>query len=135
MLFRSLNNISIYAETNSISFRIVKLAGNANIGLTTLGQGTIWTSAGDNSGIEYCTNATVYNDGDEFAAGYVPSGSSQNSLSPVTLGNITSAKKNVIRQNIDSTDSEIYAIVVRTVTTLGNATSSVACSLQWREIY
>ena len=130
-----LNNLSIYAETNSISFRIVKLAGNANIGLTTLGQGTIWNSAGDNSGVEYCINATVYDDGDEFAAGFVPSGASQNSLSPVTLGNITGAKKNVIRQNIDSTDSEIYAIIARTVTTSGNAAASIACSLQWREIY
>ncbi len=88
-----LNNLSIYAETNSISFRIIKLPGNAYIGLTTLGQGTIWTSAGDNSGVEYCTNATVYSDGDEFAAGFVPSGASQNSLSPVTLGSITNAKK------------------------------------------
>jgi hypothetical protein len=130
-----LNNLSIYAETNSISFRIVKLPGNAYIGLTTLGQGTIWTSVADNSGIEYCTNATVYSDGDEFAAGFVPSGASQNSLSPVTLGNITGAKKNVIRQNINSTDSEIYVIVARTITTAGNATASVACSLQWREIY
>ena len=130
-----LNNLSIYAETNSISFRIVKLPGSAYIGLTTLGQGTIWTSAGDNSGVEYCTNATVYFDGDEFAAGYVPSGASQNSLSPVTLGSITNAKKNVIRQNIDSTDSEIYAIIVRTINTVGNAAASVACSLQWREIY
>ena len=130
-----LNNLSIYAETNSISFRIVKLAGNANIGLTTLGQGTVWTSAGDNSGVEYCINATVYDDGDEFAAGYVPSGASQNSLSPVTLGSITNAKKNVIRQNLDSTDSEIYAIIARTVTNLGNAAASIACSLQWREIY
>ena len=130
-----LNNISIYAETNSISFRIVKLAGNQNIGLTTLGQGTIWTSAGDNSGVEYCINATVYDDGDEFASGFVPSGASQNSLSPVTLGNITSAKKNVIRQNIDSTNSEIYAIIVRTISNVGNAQANVAASIQWREIY
>ena len=130
-----LNNLSIHAETNSISFRVIRLGGNANIGLTTLGQGTVWTSAGNNSGVEYCTNATVYNDGDEFASGYVPSGASQNSLSPVTLSGVTGAKKNVIRQNIDSTDSEIYAIIVRTITTTGNATASVAASVQWREIY
>lgn len=130
-----LNNLSIYAETNSISFRIVKLPGNAYIGLTTLGQGTTWISAGTNSGVEYCINATVYDDGDEFASGFVPSGASQNSLSPVTLGNITSAKKNVIRQNMDSTDSEIYAIIVRTISTTVGAAAQVACSLQWREIY
>lgn len=130
-----LNTISLYAETNSISFRVVRLPGNAYIGLTTLGQGTTWTSAGDNSGVEYCTNATVYFDGDEFASGFVPAGASQNALSPVTLGSITGAKKNVIRQNIDSTDSEIYAIIVRTITTQGNSQASVAASIQWREIY
>jgi hypothetical protein len=130
-----LNTLSLYAETNSISFRVVRLPGNAYIGLTTLGQGTVWTSAGDNSGVEYCTNATVYNDGDEFASGFVPSGASQNSLSPVTLGSVTGAKKNVIRQNIDSSDSEIYALIVRTITTQGNSQASVAASIQWREIY
>ena len=106
-----------------------------SIGLTTLGQGTTWSSAGDNSGVEYCINATVYYDGDEFASGFVPAGASQNALSPVTLGSITNAKKNVIRQNIDSSDSEIYAVIVRTVTSTGNATANVAASIQWREIY
>ena len=130
-----LNTLSLYAETNSVSFRIVRLPGNAYIGLTTLGQGTTWSSAGDNSGVEYCINATVYTDGDEFASGFVPAGASQNSLSPVTLGSITNAKKNVIRQNIDSSDSEIYAVIVRTVTSTGNATADVAASIQWREIY
>jgi hypothetical protein len=130
-----LNTLSLYAETNSISFRVVRLPGKAYIGLTTLGQGTVWTSAGDNSGVEYCTNATVYNDGDEFASGFVPAGASQNSLSPVTLGSVTGAKKNVIRQNINSSDSEIYALIVRTITTQGNATAAVAASIQWREIY
>jgi hypothetical protein len=130
-----LNNISLYAETNSIVFKIVRLPGNSYIGLTTLGQGTVWTSEGTNSAVEYCLNATVYDDGDEFVSGFVPSGASQNSLSPVSLSGVTGAKKNVIRQNIDSTDSEIYAIIVRTITTTGNSVAQVAASIQWREIY
>ena len=130
-----LNNISLYAETNSIVYKIVKLPSTAYIGLTTLGSGTIWTSASVNSGVEYCTNATVYNDGDVFASGYVPSGASQNSLSPVASGSLTSAKKNIIVQNIDSTNSEIYAIIVRTISTSVGAGANVAAALQWREIY
>ena len=130
-----LNNISLYAETNSIVYKIIKLPSSAFVGLTTLGSGTIWTSASDNSGVEYCINATVYNDGDVFASGYVPSGSSQNSLSPVASGSLTSAKKNIIVQNLDSTNSEIYVIVVRTVSTSVGAAANVAASLQWREIY
>lgn len=130
-----LNNISLHCETNSIVYKIVKLPSSAYIGLTTLGSGTIWTSVSANSGVEVCTNATVYDDGDQFASGYVPSGSSQNSLSPVASGALTSAKKNVLVQNLNSTDSEIYAVIVRTITNQGNASASVAAALQWREIY
>jgi len=127
-----LNNISIHCETNSIIYKIVKLPSSAYIG----NAGTLtWTSSSANSGVEVCVDATTYIDGDEFTSGYVPSGASQNSLSPVASGALTSAKKNIIVQNIDSTNSEIYAVIVRTITTTGNATASVAAALQWREIY
>jgi len=127
-----LNNLSIHCETNSIIYRVIKLPSSAYLS----NAGTLtWTSASANSGVEYCVDATTYSDGDEFASGYVPSGASQNSLSPVASGTLSAAKKNIIVQNIDSTSSEIYVIVVRTITTTGNATASVAAALQWREIY
>ena len=127
-----LNNISIHCETNSIIYKIAKLPSSAYIG----NAGTLtWTSASDNSGVEVCVDATTYSDGDVFASGYVPSGASQNSLSPVASGALTSAKKNIIVQNINSTNSEIYAVIARTITENGNATASVAAALQWREIY
>jgi hypothetical protein len=127
-----LNNISLYCETNSIVYKIVKLPSSAYIG----NAGTLtWTSASNNSGVEYCVDATTYSDGDAFASGFVPSGASQNSLSPVSSGELTSAKKNVIVQNINSDNSEIYALIVRTITTTGNATAQVAAAIQWREIY
>ena len=127
-----LNNLSIHCETNSIIYRVVKLPSSAYLS----NAGTLtWTSASANSGVEYCVDATTYSDGDEFASGYVPSGASQNSLSPVASGTLTAAKKNIIVQNIDSTNSEIYVIVVRTITTTGNAVANVAAALQWREIY
>jgi hypothetical protein len=127
-----LNNISIHCETNSVIYKIVKLPSSAYIG----NAGTLtWTSASDNSGVEVCVDATTYSDGDQFASGYVPSGASQNSLAPVASGALTAAKKNIIVQNLNSDNSEIYAIIVRTLTTTGNATASVAAALQWREIY
>lgn len=127
-----LNNISLYCETNSIVYKIVKLPSSAFIG----NAGTLtWTSASNNSGVEYCVDATTYSDGDAFASGFVPSGASQNSLSPVSSGELTSAKKNIIVQNINSDNSEIYAIVVRTITTTGNSVAQVAAAIQWREIY
>jgi hypothetical protein len=127
-----LNNLSIHCETNSIIYRVVKLPSSAYLS----NAGTLtWTSASTNSGVEVCVDATSYSDGDEFASGYVPSGASQNSLSPVASGTLSAAKKNIIVQNIDSTNSEIYVLVVRTITTVGNAAASVAAALQWREIY
>jgi hypothetical protein len=127
-----LNNISLFCETNSIVYKVIKLPSSAYLS----NAGTLtWTSASDNSGVEFCINATTYNNGDVFASGYVPSGASQNSLSPVASGTLSQAKKNIIVQNIDSSNSEIYVLVVRTITTTGNATAGVAAALQWREIY
>lgn len=125
-----LNNISMFCETTSVLYKVVKLPSSTFIG----NAGTLtWTSASNNSGVEYCVDATTYSDGDVFASGYVPAGSSQNSLSPVSSGELTSAKKNIIVQNIDSSNSEIYAIIVKTIT--GNTDAKVAASIQWREIY
>lgn len=130
-----LNNISLYCETNSISYRIVKLPNQGFLG-NTLGLGKCtWVSASDSSGVEICTDATQYSDGDQFASGFVPSGASQNSLSPVASGTLTAAKKNVIVQNFYSSNSEIYAVVVRTLATGPGTSASVAASAQWREIY
>ena len=127
-----LNNLSLYCETNSIVYKVLKLPSSAYLG----NAGTLtWNSASSNSGVEYCIDATTYSDGDEFASGFVPSGASQNSLSPVSSGTLSAAKKNIIVQNIDSSNSEIYVLVVRTITTTGNATANVAAALQWREIY
>ena len=127
-----LNNLSIHCETNSIIYRVVKLPSSAYLS----NAGTLtWNSASTNSGVEVCVDATSYSDGDEFASGYVPSGASQNSLSPVASGTLSAAKKNIIVQNIGSTSSEIYVIVVRTITTTGNSVANVAAALQWREIY
>jgi len=53
----------------------------------------------------------------------------------VASGALTAAKKNIIVQNFDSTNSEVYVVVVRTIVTAGNQTASVGAALQWREIY
>lgn len=129
-----LNNISFFVETESIQYEIVKLPSASSLSNT---GSLTWISADDSSGIEYCVNATAYiaANADRFSSGFVPAGSSQNALSLASIGGLGSAKKNIINQNIDSTDSEVYAIIVRTIATTGNHSASVSCSLQWREIY
>lgn len=127
-----LNNISFYAETNSVYYQIVKLPTAASL------VGTVtWVSANTNSGVEYSVTQTGYNeaDGDVLIGGFIPAGASQNSLSPVSSGLITDAKKNAINQNFDSNNSEVYVVVVKTITTQGQAVATVGASLQWREIY
>jgi hypothetical protein len=130
-----LENLSMYAETNSILFKIIKLPTAASLANNT--GAIVWNSADSDSGCEYCVNADTYvtANGDILLSGFVPAGASQNALSPVSTGGISSAKKNIIVQNYDSTDSEVYVVVVRTITTAAQATATVAAALQWREIY
>jgi len=128
-----LNNISLHAESNSIVYEVRKLANSSFLANNT--ESLVWTSAASSSGVEYCINADTITNGESFATGFVPAGASQNSLSPVSSGALTAAKKNIIVQNFDSTNSEVYVVVVRTITTVGNQTASVDAALQWREIY
>ena len=129
-------SLSLFAKTEPIVYEVVKLPNAASLSTTDVG-GLVWTSAHSNSGVEYCVNATGFTSANvnRFASGYVPSGSSQNSLSPVATGTLTAAKKNIISQNITSTDSEVYVIIVSTVFSGNQLTADAACSIQWREIY
>lgn len=130
-------SLGLFARTEPVVYEVVKLPNVASLSTTQNGGVLIWTSADADSGIEYCVNATAYVEAnaDRFASGYVPAGSSQNSLSPVATGPLTSAKKNIISQNIDSTNSEIFLVVVSTIFAGNQLTADVACSIQWREIY
>jgi hypothetical protein len=129
-------SLGLFAKTEPIVYEVVKLTSTASLSTTEPG-GLVWTSANDNSGVEYCVNATGFTaaDVDRFASGYVPSGSSQNSLSPVATGPLTAAKKNIISQNIDSTNSEVFVVIVSTIFAGNQLTADVACAIQWREIY
>jgi hypothetical protein len=131
------NQTSFYVENNSIVYEIIKLPSAASLSTTLNGGVLTWVSADASSAVEYCVNATdfVSVDADRLSSGFVPSGASQNSLSPVASGSISSAKKNVISQNFDSTSSEVYVIVVSTVLAGNNLSANVACAFQWREIY
>ena len=132
-----LTSVGLYVETKPIRYEVVKLPNVATL-TTTAPGGLVWTNVDDNnSGIQYCVNATGYNlvyDSPLFG-GFAGAGTSQNSRSEVHAGGITGSKKNFISQNYDATDSEIYAVIVRTVATTNNNSASVSCSLQWREVY
>lgn len=126
------NNVSLSVETQSVLYKLVKV--NSESALTFNGA-AVWTSADADSAVEYCINATAYTGGSVLQAGFVPAGSSQNSLSPGTFGDISQSKKSSIAQNYDSDDSEIYIVSVQTTTTGNNVIADVSAAIQWRETY
>lgn len=128
----NINNVSLSVQTESVLYKLVKL--NSASALTFSGA-AVWTPADDDSAVEYSVNAVSYTGGSVLNAGFIPAGSSQNSLAPGTFGEISKSKKSVIMQNIDSTDSEVYVVSVQTVSTQANAQASVAAAVQWRETY
>ena len=130
------NTLGLFASGNDCYYELVKVADASQL-TTTLNSGVLtWTDTDTNSGVEYCINAQAITGAvDVMATGIATAGTSQNSMTPVASGLLTSAKKNIIVQNIDSTDSEVFIIAIKTISTAGNATANGACTLQWREIY
>ena len=123
-----MGNLNMFSDGVNIKWRLVKLPSSANI------TANVWTSVDDGSAVEFNTDTTAFTDGDELDNGWVgastqgsqKAGGSPNSNIP------SSAKKNYIVQNYDSTNSEIYLVVA---TNLGSQNTNVGVGMQWREIY
>ena len=123
-------NMNIYAENYPSYWTLIKLDGLSNI---TLGSST-WTSADDDSAVEYNLTATAFTGGDRMDGGIVgttsPGGSAKGTgTAPINTPSL--AKKNFIAQNQDSTDSEIYVLCAQAI----GGTTTIWCDVQWREIY
>ena len=123
-----MGNLNMFSDGENIKWRLIKLPNISQLTATT------WTSVNTDSGIEYNVDCTSYTDGAELDSGWVGAstqGSQKAGGSPAS--NIpSSAKKNYIVQNYDSTDSEIYLVVA---TNLGAQSTNVGVGMQWREIY
>ena len=125
-----LGNVNVFSESANITYSIVKLPNSASL---TGGPG-VWTSADNDSGIEYYAGATGYSNPDQIDNGFVgASFAGGNKVGGAPSANLPSAaKKNYIVQNYDSTDSEIYAVIATNIDTKATA---VGVGMQWREIY
>lgn len=125
-----IGNISVYAENNPIYWKLVKLP---NLAAITLSSAT-WTNVDDDSACEYTLLGTAITGGDYMENGFVgtssPGGSAKGTgTSPAQPS--SSAKKNFIAQNFDSTDSEIYVLCARAI----GAAADVWAGITWRESY
>ena len=123
-------NVNVYAEDFPAYWAIYKLDALANI---TLSNPT-WTSADDDSAVEYSLNATAFTGGDRLDGGIVGTsspGGSAKGTGTAPVNQPSNAKKNFIAQNIDSTDSEIYVVCGKAI----GGTAKLWVDFQWREIY
>ena len=123
-------NINVYAEDYPAYWSLIKLSALANI---TLANST-WVSAASDSAIEYNLSATAFTGGDKIDGGIVGTtspGGSAKGTGVAPINNPSSAKKNFIAQNQDSTDSEIYLVCGQAI----GGTVKLWVDFQWREIY
>ncbi len=124
-----IGNVNVFGTQENMEWKLIKLPN-----ISQLTTATPWVSVNDGSGVEYNVGATAFTDGEQIDGGYIAAttqGSQKSAGAPPS--NIPgTAKKNYIVQNYNSTDSEIYVIVV---TNIGSADGTARVNLQWREIY
>jgi hypothetical protein len=124
-----MGNVNVFATQENMEWKLIKLPN-----ISQLTTATPWVSVNDGSGVEYNAGATAFTDGEIIDGGYISATTqgSQKSAGAPPSNLPSSAKKNFIVQNYDSSDSEIYVIVV---TNIGSADGTARVNLQWREIY
>jgi hypothetical protein len=71
---------------------------------------------------------------ESFAGGFVVSGNPQSAPTAANTADVVQSKRNKICQNYDSTDSEVYVLIAKTLTTGNNDYANVVVSMQWKEI-
>jgi hypothetical protein len=123
-----LNDIDVFSTGENVKYNVLKLPNQAAL------TGNTWVDIDADSGIQYNATATAFGANNEIQNGFVAASTTGNKSTSQGAGKDIgpTAKKNYIVQNFDSTDSEIYAVVV---TNLGGSSTTVGVGLQWREIY
>lgn len=127
--FIRMQEASVFTDQQTIRYQLSKLPSGSM--LTTA---SAWVSVNDSSVVEYNTSATGYSDGIALLSGFVGANSlNPNQANPLstTRGGVDN-KQNFIAQNYDSTDSEIYVLIAKNMT---SNTTNVGGSMLWSEIY
>ena len=125
--FVRLEDTSVFSKDQAVKYKILRLdSGSISTGA--------WISVDSGSTVEYNITATGYTDGHEFLNGFVAAGGAGvgNTISGIGQRPSTSNKVNYITQNYDSTNSEIYAVVVTNMT---STSTDVGAGIVWKEIY
>jgi hypothetical protein len=125
-----LTDMNILSDGASIVFELWRLPGDSNI------TGGSWVSANSSSVVEYnTTTGTSFNTtgGELFASGFVaannPSGKQASGGN--SIADPIKAKRAYLSQNIASTESNVFALVARNLSS--TADTNAYASMQWRE--
>ena len=124
-----LTDIEVLSDATNCRLEIWRLPGNSNI------TGGSWVDADNDSAVEY--NVTVGTNftttgGDLRQASLIAANNPSGQQASATVAfNPTTARRSYIAQNIDSNDSNIFAVVVQNLDT--NTTTDIWNTIQWRE--
>ena len=124
-----ITDIECLSDATNCRIELWRLPSNDNI------TGGSWTSADDDSAVEYnvgiTTNFTTTG-GDLRQASLIAANNPSGQQASASVAfNPTTARRSYIAQNIDSNDSNIFAVIVRNLDT--NTTTDVWNTIQWRE--
>lgn len=127
-------SVKCLAENNNLRYSIWRLPSSSNI------TGGTWTSVSDDSVAEYNNTITSWSStgGTPLNYEYVAASNTTGWIPTVSpsIGSAKSpsAKKTFISQNIDSTDSNVFLIVV-TPLAVGGGGCDFRVAINWREVY
>lgn len=124
-----ITDIELLSDSAPCKWTLYRLPSNSNV------SGGTWSNVGSESGVEYNVGIGTsfslsggYAKITGFIAANNPSGKQ---ASGVTNVSPLSTKSNFIAQNIDSDDSQVYAVIVENLTT--NTDTDIRSAFQWRE--
>lgn len=127
-----LGSTELYSKDQLCSYEFWRLPSGASL------IGGSWVSADDASVVEYNINATGYSTsgGLMFDVGFLTAGGigvGNTTAGTASIADASAAKRGYISQNIDSNDSNIFAIVFKNFASGPGNTTDVLAGMQWRE--
>jgi len=124
-----ITDVEVLSDSTNCRIELWRLPGNSNI------TGGSWVDADADSAVEYnvgvTTNFTTTGGDLRQATLIAANNPSGKQASASVAFNPTTARRSYIAQNIDSDDSNIFAVIVRNLDT--NSTTNVWNTIQWRE--
>ena len=129
-----LTNFTIYNENHGILWELWRLESSSLLtGLVT------WADVNsDISAVEYSIHPSaisITTSAVQLSSGFSPAGNANAGNNAVNVADPSKARKAVLSQNFDSSDSQIFVVVAVPVGTGTNFNANSFASIQWREIY